>query len=48
MTFMEKVVRKNIPIWITDEAIDLEKLSKNEASRLIDKLLSNFRRLYPS
>lgn len=33
---------------ITDEVIDLEKLSKNEASRLIDKLLSNFRRLYPS
>lgn len=32
---------------VTDEAIDLEKLSKNEASRLIDKLLSNFRRLYP-
>ncbi len=33
---------------VIDEAVDLEKLSKNEASRLIDKLLSNFRRLYPS
>lgn len=35
-------------INIVDEAVDLEKLSKNEASRLIDKLLSNFRQSYPS
>lgn len=33
---------------VTDEALDMEKLSKNEASRLIDKLLANFRRSYPS
>ena len=33
---------------VTDEFIDLEKVTKNEASRLIDKLLANFRRLYPS
>lgn len=33
---------------VTDEFVDLEKLTKNEASRLIDKLLSNYRRSYPS
>ena len=33
---------------VTDEFIDLEKVTKNEASRLIDKLLANFRRSYPS
>lgn len=33
---------------VTDEAIDLEKITKNEASRLIDRLLANFRRSYPS
>lgn len=33
---------------VTDEAIDLEKVTKNEASRLIDRLLANFRRSYPS
>lgn len=33
---------------VTDEAIDLEKITKNEASRLIDKLLANFRRSSPS
>ncbi len=32
---------------VTEDTIDLQKLSKNEASRLIDKLLSNFRRSYP-
>lgn len=33
---------------VTDESIDLEKITKNEASRLIDKLLANFRRSYSS
>lgn len=33
---------------VTDEFVDLEKITKNEASRLIDKLLSNYRRSYPS
>lgn len=33
---------------VTDESVDLEKITKNEASRLIDKLLANFRRSYPS
>lgn len=33
---------------VTDESIDLEKITKNEASRLIDRLLANFRRSYPS
>lgn len=33
---------------VTDESVDLEKVTKNEASRLIDKLLANFRRSYPS
>lgn len=33
---------------VTDEVIDLEKITKNEASRLIDRLLANFRRSYPS
>lgn len=33
---------------ITDEAVDLERITKNEASRLIDRLLANFRRSYPS
>lgn len=33
---------------VTDGFIDLEKVTKNEASRLIDRLLSNFRRSYPS
>lgn len=33
---------------VTDEYIDLEKITKNEASRLIDRLLANFRRSYPS
>ncbi len=32
---------------VTEDTIDLQKLSKNEASRLTDKLLSNFRRSYP-
>ncbi|MDE7477444.1 MAG: 3'-5' exonuclease [Lachnospiraceae bacterium] len=31
---------------VTEESIDLEKITKNEASRLIDKLLANFRRSY--
>lgn len=33
---------------VTDEAIDLEKITKNEASRLIDRLLAVFRRSNPS
>lgn len=33
---------------VTDESIDLEKITKNEASRLIDRILANFRRSYPS
>lgn len=33
---------------VTDESIDLEKITKNEASRLIDRLLANFRRSYSS
>lgn len=33
---------------VTDEFVDLEKITKNEASRLIDKLLANFRRSHPS
>ncbi len=33
---------------VTEESIDLEKITKNEASRLIDRLLANFRRSYPS
>ena len=33
---------------ITDTFIDLERISKNEASRLIDKLLAKFGRSYPS
>lgn len=33
---------------VTDESIDLEKITKNEASRLIDRLLANFGRSYSS
>ncbi|MDE6362667.1 MAG: 3'-5' exonuclease [Lachnospiraceae bacterium] len=33
---------------VTQESVDLQKLTKNEASRLIDLLLANFRRLRPS
>lgn len=33
---------------VTDEYVDLEKVTKNEASRLIDKLLATFRRSRPS
>lgn len=33
---------------VTDECIDLEKITKNEASRLIDRLLATFRRSYSS
>lgn len=33
---------------VTQDAVNLEKMSKNEASRLIDKLLANFGRSYPS
>lgn len=33
---------------VTEESIDLEKITKNEASRLIDRLLANCRRSYPS
>lgn len=31
---------------VTDESLDIEKITKNEASRLIDRLLANFRRSY--
>ncbi len=33
---------------VTDEYVDLERVTKNEASRLIDRLLANFRRSHPS
>lgn len=33
---------------VTDASVDLERITKNEASRLIDRLLANFRRSYPS
>lgn len=33
---------------VSEEFIDLEKITKNEASRLIDRLLANFRRSHPS
>lgn len=33
---------------VTDESIDLEKITKNEASRLIDRMLANFGRSYSS
>ncbi len=33
---------------VTQESIDLQKITKNEASRLIDLLLANFRRSRPS
>lgn len=33
---------------VTDESVDLEKITKNEASRLIDRLLANFGRSYSS
>ncbi len=33
---------------VTQEYMDLEKITKNEASRLIDRLLANFRRSRPS
>lgn len=33
---------------VTDEAVDLNKVTKNEASRLIDKLLASVRRSRPS
>lgn len=33
---------------VTQESVDLQKLTKNEASRLIDLLLVNFRRSRPS